>query len=89
MAKKKGGGSSRNGRDSQAQRLGIKEYAGERVTAGSILVRQRGTKIHPGLNVGMGTDYTLYAKVEGLVSYERRGRKGTQVSVYPEAMESV
>ncbi|HHX27279.1 MAG TPA: 50S ribosomal protein L27 [Firmicutes bacterium] len=89
MAKKKGGGSSRNGRDSQAQRLGIKEYAGERVTAGSILVRQRGTKVHPGLNVGMGTDYTLYAKVEGLVSYERRGRKGTQVSVYPEAMESV
>lgn len=89
MAKKKGGGSSRNGRDSQAQRLGIKEYAGERVTAGSILVRQRGTKIHPGLNVGMGTDYTLYAKVEGLVSYERRGRKKTQVSVYPEVMESV
>ena len=89
MAKKKGGGSSRNGRDSQSQRLGIKEYAGERVTAGSILVRQRGTKVHPGLNVGMGTDYTLYAKVEGLVSYERRGRKGTQVSVYPEAMESV
>jgi large subunit ribosomal protein L27 len=89
MAKKKGGGSSRNGRDSQSQRLGIKEYAGERVTAGSILVRQRGTKIHPGLNVGVGTDYTLYAKVEGLVSYERRGRKGTQVSVYPEAMESV
>jgi large subunit ribosomal protein L27 len=89
VAKKKGGGSSRNGRDSQAQRLGVKEYAGERVTAGSILVRQRGTKIHPGLNVGMGTDYTLYAKAEGLVSYERRGRKGTQVSVYPEAMESV
>ena len=89
MAKKKGGGSSRNGRDSQAQRLGIKEYAGERVTAGSILVRQRGTKIQPGQNVGMGTDHTLYAKVEGLVSYERRGRKGTQVSVYPEGMESV
>ncbi|NLB73418.1 MAG: 50S ribosomal protein L27 [Firmicutes bacterium] len=89
MAKKKGGGSSRNGRDSQAQRLGVKEYAGERVTAGSILVRQRGTKIYPGLNVGMGTDHTLYAKVEGLVSYERRGRKRTQVSVYPEAMESV
>ena len=64
MAKKKGGGSSRNGRDSQAQRLGVKEYAGERVTAGSILVRQRGTKIYPGLNVGMGTDHTLYAKVE-------------------------
>ena len=88
MAKKKGGGSSRNGRDSQAQRLGVKEYAGERVMAGSILVRQRGTKIHPGLNVGMGTDHTLYAKVEGLVSYERRGRKGTQVSVYPEAVET-
>ena len=88
MAKKKGGGSSRNGRDSQAQRLGVKEYAGERVMAGSILVRQRGTKIHPGLNVGMGTDYTLYAKADGLVAYERRGRKGTQVSVYPEAIES-
>ena len=88
MAKKKGGGSSRNGRDSQAQRLGVKEYAGQYVTAGSILVRQRGTKIHPGLNVGMGTDYTLYAKTDGLVSYERRGRKGTQVSVYPEAIES-
>jgi large subunit ribosomal protein L27 len=88
MAKKKGGGSSRNGRDSQAQRLGVKEYAGQYVTAGSILVRQRGTKIHPGLNVGMGTDHTLYAKVEGLVSYERRGRKGTQVSVYPEAVET-
>lgn len=88
MAKKKGGGSSRNGRDSQAQRLGVKEYAGQRVTAGSILVRQRGTKIYPGINVGMGTDHTLYAKVEGLVSYERRGRKGTQVSVYPEAVGS-
>ncbi|HXL05008.1 MAG: 50S ribosomal protein L27 [Firmicutes bacterium] len=89
MAKKKGGGSSRNGRDSQAQRLGVKEYAGQYVTAGSILVRQRGTKIHPGSNVGMGTDHTLFAKVEGHVSYERRGRKGIQVSVYPEAVETV
>lgn len=88
MARKKGGGSSRNGRDSQAQRLGVKEYAGQYVSSGSILVRQRGTRIHPGLNVGMGTDHTLYAKVEGLVSYERRGRKGTQVSVYPEAVET-
>ncbi|NLS44463.1 MAG: 50S ribosomal protein L27 [Firmicutes bacterium] len=86
MARKKGGGSSRNGRDSQAQRLGVKEYAGHRVNAGSILVRQRGTRIHPGLNVGVGTDHTLYAKVNGLVSYERRGRKKTQVSVYPEAI---
>lgn len=89
MAKKKGGGSTRNGRDSQAQRLGVKEYAGQRVTAGSILVRQRGTRIHPGINVGMGTDHTLYSKVDGLVSYERRGRKRTEVSVYPEAVESV
>ena len=88
MARKKGGGSSRNGRDSQAQRLGIKQYAGENVTAGSILVRQRGTKIHPGMNVGMGTDHTLYAKIDGLVSYERRGRKRTQVSVYPQAEET-
>ncbi|NLJ59607.1 MAG: 50S ribosomal protein L27 [Firmicutes bacterium] len=89
MARKKGGGSSRNGRDSQAQRLGVKEYAGQYVSSGSILVRQRGTRIHPGLNVGMGTDHTLYAKVDGLVSYERRGRKKTEVSVYPEAVESV
>jgi len=89
VAKKKGGGSTRNGRDSQAQRLGVKEYAGQRVTAGSILVRQRGTRIHPGINVGMGTDHTLYSKVDGLVSYERRGRKRTEVSVYPEAVESV
>ncbi|HAV21477.1 MAG: 50S ribosomal protein L27 [Bacillota bacterium] len=89
MARKKGGGSSRNGRDSQAKRLGIKEYAGERVTAGSILVRQRGTRIHPGLNVGVGADHTLFAKVDGFVAYERRGKRNTQVSVYPEVVESV
>lgn len=88
FASKKGVGSSRNGRDSESKRLGPKRADGQFVLAGNILVRQRGTKIHPGLNVGMGTDYTLYAKTDGLVSYERRGRKGTQVSVYPEAIES-
>jgi len=76
MAHKKGGGSSRNGRDSQAKRLGVKRYNGEYVTAGTILVRQRGTRIHPGKNVGLGKDDTLYAKSEGLVSYHtNRNRK--------------
>jgi len=83
MAHKKAGGSSRNGRDSGGQRLGIKRYGGELVTAGSILVRQVGTRIHPGHNVGLGRDYTLYATVEGRVSYERKGRTRKQVSVYP------
>ncbi|MCX6042218.1 MAG: 50S ribosomal protein L27 [Caldilinea sp.] len=84
MAHKKGGGSSRNGRDSNAQRLGVKRFGGELVPAGSILVRQRGTRIYPGLNVGIGSDDTLYAKANGYVTFEwaRRGRK--QVSVYPE-----
>jgi large subunit ribosomal protein L27 len=85
MASKKGGGSTRNGRDSQGQRLGVKRFAGQTVSAGSILVRQRGTKIQPGTNVGLGKDDTLFAKISGTVAYERRGRDGKQVSVYPAA----
>jgi large subunit ribosomal protein L27 len=84
MAHKKGGGSTRNGRDSAGQRLGVKRYDGELVTAGSILVRQHGTRIKPGTNVGVGRDYTLYATIEGLVKFETitsDGRK--RVSVYP------
>ena len=73
MAHKKAGGSSRNGRDSQAKRLGVKVYGGERVNAGQILVRQRGTRVHPGANVGIGRDHTLYARVNGQVKYAVRG----------------
>ena len=73
MAHKKAGGSSRNGRDSQSKRLGVKAYGGERVNAGQILVRQRGTKVHPGANVGMGRDHTLYARIGGQVQYGVRG----------------
>jgi large subunit ribosomal protein L27 len=73
MAHKKAGGSSRNGRDSKSKRLGVKVYGGERVNSGQILVRQRGTKVHPGTNVGMGRDHTLYARVEGQVQYTTRG----------------
>jgi large subunit ribosomal protein L27 len=76
MAHKKGQGSSRNGRDSAGQRLGVKRYAGELVKAGSILVRQHGTKIHPGLNVGLGKDYTLFAKADGHVTFKVKGRLG-------------
>lgn len=83
FASKKGGGSSRNGRDSNAQRLGVKRGDGQVVLAGNILVRQRGTKIHPGQNVGRGKDDTLYAKADGRVSFERKGRNRTQVSIYP------
>jgi large subunit ribosomal protein L27 len=83
MAHKKAGGSSKNGRDSQGQRRGIKRYGGQQVTAGSILVRQLGTKIHPGQNVGLGRDYTLFATVDGVVAYERMGRTRKRVSVYP------
>jgi large subunit ribosomal protein L27 len=83
MAHKKAGGSSRNGRDTAGKRLGIKRGDGYLVTSGNILVRQRGTKIHPGLNVGMGRDYTLFAKVDGTVRYERLGRDRKKVSVYP------
>jgi large subunit ribosomal protein L27 len=84
MAHKKAGGSSRNGRDSEGQRRGIKCYGGERVTAGSILVRQLGTRIHPGQNVGLGKDFTLFAKIDGVVTYERVGRTQKRVSVYAE-----
>jgi large subunit ribosomal protein L27 len=83
MAHKKAGGSSKNGRDSQGQRRGIKRYSGQQVTAGSILVRQLGTRIHPGENVGLGRDYTLFATVDGVVAYERSGRMRKKVSVYP------
>ncbi|MEZ4657599.1 MAG: 50S ribosomal protein L27 [Caldilineaceae bacterium] len=84
MAHKKGGGSSRNNRDSNAQRLGVKRFGGERVTAGSILVRQRGTKFMPGLNVGIGKDDTLYTKVDGVVQFEWAKKNKKQISVYPE-----
>jgi large subunit ribosomal protein L27 len=84
MAHKKAGGSSKNGRDSNAQRRGVKRYGGEQVKAGNILVRQLGTKIHPGLNVGVGKDYTLFAKIDGIVAYERLGRSRKKVSVYAE-----
>jgi large subunit ribosomal protein L27 len=85
MAHKKGVGSSRNGRDSNAQRLGVKRFGGQHVIAGNILVRQRGTKFHPGKNVGRGSDDTLFALVDGVVKFERRDRTRQQVSVYPEA----
>lgn len=81
MAHKKGLGSTKNGRDSQSKRLGVKRYAGQRVTAGSILVRQRGTRIHPGNNVGKGSDDTLFAKIDGVVSYESYGKNKKRVSV--------
>jgi len=81
MAHKKGVGSSKNGRDSQGQRLGVKRFSGEKVLAGSILVRQRGTKIHPGLNVGMGKDNTLFARITGLVKFENKGRDRKMVNV--------
>jgi len=83
MAHKKGQGSSRNGRDSSGQRLGVKRYGGQWVHAGSILVRQRGTRIHPGLNVGTGKDYTLFAKIDGFVTFERLDKERKKVSVYP------
>ena len=82
-AHKKGTGSSHTGRDSNAQRLGTKAHDSQLVTAGSIIVRQRGTKFHPGNNVGMGKDYTIYATVEGRVKFERKGRDKRQISVYP------
>lgn len=82
MAHKKAGGSSRNGRDSAGQRYGIKRYAGQNVLAGNILVRQKGTKIHPGNNVGLGRDYTIFAKIDGTVAFERMGRDRKKVSVY-------
>jgi large subunit ribosomal protein L27 len=85
MAHKKGVGSSRNGRDSNPQFLGVKRFGGEVVTAGNIIIRQRGTKVHPGRNVGKGRDDTLFALVDGVVTFERKDRKRQQVSVYPVA----
>jgi large subunit ribosomal protein L27 len=85
MAHKKGAGSTRNGRDSNSQRRGTKVYGGERVSAGSVLVRQVGTSIHAGRNVGVAKDYTLFALVDGVVKYEWRSRTQRKVSVYPEA----
>ncbi|MCG6893333.1 MAG: 50S ribosomal protein L27 [Desulfobacteraceae bacterium] len=84
MAHKKAGGSSKNGRDSAGQRRGIKMYGGQRVKAGNILVRQLGTQFHPGDNVGIGKDYTLFAKIDGVVSFERQGRSRKRISVYAE-----
>ena len=82
MAHKKGQGSTRNGRDSQAQRRGVKVYGGQPISAGSIIIRQLGTRIHPGSNVGLGKDYTLFSKIDGTVKFERKGRDRKKVSVY-------
>ncbi len=83
MAHKKGVGSSRNGRDSESKRLGVKMFGGQVVKAGNILVRQRGTKFHPGFNVGKGSDDTLFAKISGIVKFERKSKTKQQISVYP------
>ncbi len=83
MAHKKAGGSTRNGRDSQSKRLGVKKFGGESVIPGNIIVRQRGTKFKPGVNVGMGRDYTIFALTEGRVKFEDKGSKGKFISVYP------
>ncbi len=89
MAHKKAGGSSRNGRDSPGQRLGVKRFAGQKVLAGSIIVRQKGTAFHPGPNVGMGRDYTLFAKIDGIVKFERKGGDKKRVVVVPVETTSV
>ena len=83
MAHKKAGGSTSNGRDSNAKRLGVKKYGGQKVTGGSIIVRQRGTRIHPGTNVGLGRDFTLFATIDGEVKYELAAKGRRRVSVYP------
>jgi large subunit ribosomal protein L27 len=85
MAHKKGQGSTQNNRDSAGRRLGVKKYGGEKVIAGNIIIRQRGTKVHPGNNVGMGKDHTIYALVDGVVRFERKDKKRQQVSVVPAA----
>jgi len=87
MAHKKAGGSTRNGRDSPGKRLGVKRYGGQNVSAGSILVRQRGTTFHPGNNVGLGKDYTLFAKIDGVVTFERAGKYRKKVSVYAQQLK--
>jgi len=86
MAHKKAGGSSRNGRDSAGQRLGVKRFSGQSVLAGNILVRQKGTRIHPGENVGVGKDYTLFARIDGIVKFEKKGKDKKQVSVYTQTL---
>ncbi|MBL8980048.1 MAG: 50S ribosomal protein L27 [Gemmatimonadetes bacterium] len=88
MAHKKGVGSSRNGRDSNPQYLGVKRYGGERVVAGNIIVTQRGTKFHPGKNVGLGNDHTIFALVDGIVKFEHKDKKRMKISVYPVAAAS-
>jgi large subunit ribosomal protein L27 len=85
MAHKKGVGSSRNGRESHSKRLGVKSFGGQFVSAGSIIVRQRGTRIHAGTNVGVGSDDTIFAKIDGLVTFERKDKERKKVSVYPQA----
>ncbi|NPA66557.1 MAG: 50S ribosomal protein L27 [Epsilonproteobacteria bacterium] len=85
MAHKKGQGSTQNNRDSAGRRLGVKKFGGESVIAGNIIIRQRGTKVHPGQNVGMGKDHTIYALVDGVVTFERKDKKRQQVSVIPAA----
>lgn len=85
MAHKKGVGSSRNGRESESKRLGVKAFGGQPVSAGSIIVRQRGTRIHPGTNVGVGRDDTIFAKIDGIVKFERKDKTRKKVSVYPQA----
>ena len=85
MASKKAGGSTKNGRDSQSKRLGVKRFGGQRVLAGTILVRQRGTKYHVGRNVKMGRDFTIYSVIEGIVKFERANKERFKISVFPEA----
>ncbi|MCX6052151.1 MAG: 50S ribosomal protein L27 [Sulfurimonas sp.] len=85
MAHKKGQGSTQNNRDSAGRRLGVKKYGGQAVIAGNIIIRQRGTKVHPGKNVGMGKDHTIYALIEGVVKFERKDKKRQQVSIIPAA----
>lgn len=89
MAHKKGTGSTRNGRDSNAQRLGVKRFGGQVVKAGNILVRQRGTKFHPGNNVGIGSDDTLFALIDGVVTFERKDKTRKKVSVYAKVVEAI
>jgi large subunit ribosomal protein L27 len=89
MAHKKGVGSSRNGRDSNPKYLGVKKYGGERVIAGNIIIRQDGTKYHPGKNVGLGRDYTIFALVDGIVKFEHKNERRYKVSVYPETEAAV
>lgn len=85
MAHKKGGGSTKNGRDSNAKRLGVKKYGGQEVLAGNIIIKQNGTNVHPGNNVGLGRDYTLFSLVDGTVKFERKDKTRLKVSVYPKA----